>query len=126
MLDYYNISALLTPEERQIQESVRRFLDTDAVPEVSSWWERGEFPIHLLPGLSKLGIIGANLPKNYGGASVSNIAYGLIMYELERVDSGLRSFVSVQSSLCMEPIMTYGSEEQKRKFLPQIAAGQVI
>ena len=126
MLDYYNISALLTPEERQIQESVRRFLDTDAVPEVSSWWERGEFPIHLLPGLSKLGIIGANLPKNYGGASVSNFAYGLIMYELERVDSGLRSFVSVQSSLCMEPIMTYGSEEQKRKFLPQIAAGQVI
>ena len=126
MLDYYNISALLTPEERQIQESVRRFLDTDAVPEVSYWWERGEFPIHLLPGLSKLGIIGANLPKNYGGASVSNIAYGLIMYELERVDSGLRSFVSVQSSLCMEPIMTYGSEEQKRKFLPQIAAGQVI
>ena len=126
MLDYYNISALLTPEERQIQESVRRFLDTDAVPEVSSWWERGEFPMHLLPGLSKLGIIGANLPKNYGGASVSNIAYGLIMYELERVDSGLRSFVSVQSSLCMEPIMTYGSEEQKRKFLPQIAAGQVI
>ena len=126
MLDYYNISALLTPEERQIQESVRRFLDTDAVPEGSSWWERGEFPMHLLPGLSKLGIIGANLPKNYGGASVSNIAYGLIMYELERVDSGLRSFVSVQSSLCMEPIMTYGSEEQKRKFLPQIAAGQVI
>ena len=82
MLDYYNISALLTPEERQIQESVRRFLDTDAVPEVSSWWERGEFPMHLLPGLSKLGIIGANLPKNYGGASVSNIAYGLIMYYL--------------------------------------------
>ena len=126
MLDYYNISALLTPEERQIQESVRRFLDTDAVPEVSSWWERGEFPMHLLTWLSKLVIIGANLPKNYGGASVSNIAYGLIMYELERVDSGLRSFVSVQSSLCMEPIMTYGSEEQKRKFLPKIAAGQVI
>ena len=126
MLDYYNISALLTPEERQIQESVRRFLDTEAVPEISSWWERGEFPMHLLPGLAKLGIIGANLPKNYGGSSVSNVAYGLIMYELERVDSGLRSFASVQNSLCMEPIMAYGSEEQKRKFLPPIAAGQVI
>lgn len=126
MLDYYNISALLTPEERQIQESVRRFLDTEAVPEVSSWWERGEFPMHLLPELAKLGIIGANLPKNYGGSSVSNVAYGLIMYELERVDSGLRSFASVQNSLCMEPIMAYGSEEQKRKFLPPIAAGQVI
>ena len=126
MLDYYNISALLTPEERQIQESVRRFLDTEAVPEVSSWWERGEFPMHLLPELAKLGIIGANLPKNYGGSSVSNVAYGLIMYELERVDSGLRSFASVQHSLCMEPIMAYGSEEQKRKFLPPIAAGQVI
>ena len=126
MLDYYNISALLTPEERQIQESVRRFLDTEAVPEISSWWERGEFPMHLLPELAKLGIIGANLPKNYGGSSVSNVAYGLIMYELERVDSGLRSFASVQNSLCMEPIMAYGSEEQKRKFLPPIAAGQVI
>lgn len=126
MLDYYNISEILTPEERQIQESVRRFLDTEAVPDISSWWERGEFPMHLLPGIAKLGIIGANLPKKYGGSSISNVAYGLIMYELERVDSGLRSFASVQSSLCMEPIMTYGSEEQKRKFLPQIAAGQVI
>ena len=126
MLDYYNISDLLTPEERQIQESVRRFLDTDAIPDIASWWERGEFPMHLLTGIAELGIIGANLPKNYGGASISNVAYGLIMYELERVDSGLRSFVSVQSSLCMEPILAYGSEEQKRKFLPQIAAGQVI
>lgn len=126
MLDYYKITDLFTDEERQTQASVREFLDTEALPHISGWWERGEFPEHLVPRLAQLGLIGANLSPEYGAAGVSNLAYGLIMYELERIDSGLRSFASVQGALCMYPILTYGSEDQRREYLPRIANGEII
>jgi len=126
MLDYYRVSDLFTDEERQIRASTRRFLDAEALPQISGWWERGEFPKDLVPRFAELGLIGANLPQTYGAAGVSNVAYGLIMYELERIDSGLRSFASVQGALCMYPILTYGSEEQRQEYLPKIANGEII
>lgn len=126
MLDYYRVSDRFTDEERQTQGTLREFLNAEALPHVSEWWEHGEFPRRLVPGFAELGLIGANMPIEYGGASVGNVAYGLMMYELERVDSGLRSFVSVQSALCMYPILTYGSEEQRRAYLPAMANGEMI
>ncbi len=126
MLDYYDVSALLTSEERQIRDSVREFLEAEALPHVSRWWEQGVFPRHLVPGFAGLGLLGANLPAEYGVAGIGNVAYGLIMYELERVDSALRSFVSVQGALVMYAIYAYGSEEQKRRYLPRLAQGKLV
>ncbi len=126
MLDYYCISELLSPEERLVQTTAREFLEREAMPEVSRWWEEEGFPKELATELGRLGYLGANLPTEYGAAGVSNAAYGLIMYELERVDSGLRSFASVQGALVMYPIYAYGSEEQKRRYLPAMAKGEVI
>ena len=126
MLDYYGISDLFTAEERQVQASVREFVDAEALPHVSRWWEQGVFPEQLVQRLGELGLLGANLPAGYGAAGVSNIAYGLIMYELERADSALRSFASVQGALVMWPIHEYGSEEQKRRYLPGLAKGDII
>ena len=126
MLDYYDVSSLLTPEERQVRASVRDLLEAEARPHVSRWWEQGEFPGHLVPGLAELGLLGANLPAEYGCAGIGNVAYGLIMYELERVDSALRSFVSVQGALVMYAVYAYGSEEQKREYLPRLARGDLV
>ena len=126
MLDFYRVSDLFTPEERQTRVAVREFLEAEALPHISDWWEKGEFPRHLVPLFGELGIIGAIFPVSYGGAGVSNVAYGLTMYELERVDSGLRSFASVTSGLVMHPIYTFGSEEQKRRYLPELASGRII
>ena len=126
MLDYYDVSSLLTPEERQVRASVRDLLEAEALPLVSRWWEHGEFPRHLVPKFSGLGLLGANLPEEYGCAGIGNVAYGLIMYELERVDSALRSFVSVQGALVMYSVYAYGSEEQKREYLPRLAGGDLI
>ena len=126
MLDYYDVSALLTSEERQIRDSVREFLEAEALPHVSRWWEQGVFPRHLVPKFAGLGLLGANLPKEYGCAGIGNVAYGLIMYELERVDSALRSFVSVQGALVMYAIYAYGSEEQKLRYLPRLAQGDLV
>ncbi len=126
MLDYYDVSALLTSEERQIRDSVREFVEAEALPHVSRWWEQGVFPRHLVPGFAGLGLLGANLPAEYGCAGIGNVAYGLIMYELERVDSALRSFVSVQGALVMYAIYAYGSEEQKRRHLPKLARGDLV
>ncbi len=126
MLDLYRVKDLLTPEERAIQETARRFLEREALPHIQSWWEEGVFPTHLIPRFAELGFLGPSLPPEYGGAGVSSAAYGLIAYELERVDSGLRSFVSVQSSLVMYPIYAFGSEEQKREFLPRLARGEMV
>ena len=125
-LDYYRVADLLTPEERLIQEEARRFLEAEAAPHIARWWEEGTFPRHLIPRFGELGFLGSNLPEEYGGAGASNIAYGVIMYELERVDSGLRSFASVQSSLVMYPIYRYGSEEQRRHYLPRLASGELV
>ena len=126
MLDYYNVLDMLGEEEKQVQATARQFLEMEAAPDIADFWERGEFPRHLVPKLGEMGYFGANLPVEYGAAGVNNISYGLIMYELERVDSGLRSFASVQGALVMYPIYSYGSEEQKREYLPKLAAGEMI
>jgi glutaryl-CoA dehydrogenase len=126
MLDFYALEDLLTPEEKEIQKAARRFLEREALPYIRQWWEEGVFPTHLIPRFAELGFLGPTLPPEYGGAGVTSAAYGLIAYELERVDSGLRSFVSVQSSLVMYPIYAFGSEEQKREFLPRLARGEMV
>ncbi|MBM3934454.1 MAG: acyl-CoA dehydrogenase [SAR202 cluster bacterium] len=126
MLDFYNISTLMTPEEIQAHSTVRAFVEAEAVPNVRDWWERAEFPRNMATQMGGLGLMGATLPQEYGAAGLSSIAYGLIMYELERADSGLRSFASVQGSLVMYPIYRYGSEEQKRRYLPALAKAETI
>ncbi len=126
MLDYGDVLGLLSDEERQVQATAREFLEAEAVHDIADWWERGEFPGHLVPKLAEMGYLGANLPVEYGAAGVNSTAHGLIMYELERVDSCLRSFASVQGALVMYPIYRYGSEEQKRRYLPELAAGRMV
>ncbi len=126
MLDFYRVQELFTEEERAIQQAARRFLESEALPHIREWWEAGRFPTELIKPFGAMGFLGANLPEAYGAAGVSNAAYGLIMYELERVDSGLRSFASVQGALVMYPIHAFGSEEQRRRFLPGLAAGELV
>ena len=126
MLDYYDVNSLFTPEERQVRASVRDLLEAEALPHISRWWEHGEFPRSLVPRLADIGLLGANLPAEYGCAGIGNVAYGLVMYELERVDSALRSFVSVQGALVMYAIYAYGSEAQKREYLPRLARGDLV
>jgi glutaryl-CoA dehydrogenase len=122
MLNYYDIE--LSSEERLTQQTVRDFVEREALPLLPAAFEAGRFPMELVPRLAELGLFGADIPE-YGAGS-SPTTYGLICQELERGDSGLRSFVSVQTSLCMWPIYTYGSEEQKRKYLPGMAKGTVL
>lgn len=124
--DYYELEALLTEDERLVRDTIRRFVDREILPHIGGWWLRGEFPKHLIPALGSLGVLGANLPTEYGAAGVNNITYGLIMQELDRGDSGLRSFASVQGALVMYPIYSYGSEEQKRRWLPRLARGEAV
>ena len=126
MLDLYLVSQLLTEEERQVQASLNAFLSAEALPHVADWWERGEFPRHLVPDFGRLGLLGAGLSGMHNGAPVSGVAYGLSMRELERVDSGLRSFVSVQNALVMYPIQAFGSDEQKKEYLPRLASGETL
>jgi glutaryl-CoA dehydrogenase len=126
MLDFFAVETLLTPEQRAIRDTVREFVDAEVLPHIRDWWDRQEFPLHLRRQFGELGLFGANLPQEYGAAGVDNVAYGLIQYELERGDSGLRSFGSVQGSLVMYPIYAYGTEEQKRRYLPELAAGRLI
>lgn len=124
-VDYYAIDELLTPEQRLIQQTVRDFVEHEALPVIEACHAREEFPCHLIPRMAELGLFGANL-QGYGCAGLDNVAYGLICQELERGDSGLRSMVSVQGSLCMYPIYAFGSEEQKQRWLPKMAKGEVI
>lgn len=124
--DYYMLDGLLSDDERLVRDTVRRFVDREVLPHIGGWWLRGEFPQHLVKELGDLGVLGANLPSEYGAAGISNVAYGLILQELERGDSGLRSFASVQGSLVMYPIYAYGSEEQRRHWLPRLAHGEAI
>lgn len=126
MFDLLHVQELLTPEEREVQRAARRFLEAEALPYINSWWEAGEFPRHLIPKFAEMGFLGPTLPTEYGGGGASSATYGVMVYELERIDAGLRSFASVQSSLVMYPIYTYGSEEQKREFLPKLARGEMI
>jgi glutaryl-CoA dehydrogenase len=122
VLNYFDVE--LSPEERLIQQTIRDFCDREAQPIIREAFERGEFPRQLVPGLAELGVFGATLPEY--GAGLNPTSYGLICQELERVDSGLRSFVSVQSSLCMYPLHAFGSEEQHRKYLPEMVKGKLI
>ena len=124
-VDFYRIDDLLTEEERLVRSTVSRFVDDRFLPIVADHYERGSFPMEVVPELARLGVFGMHL-QGYGAAGMSNVMYGLACQELERGDSGLRSFVSVQGSLCMFPIHRYGSEEQKQRWLPFMARGEVI
>jgi glutaryl-CoA dehydrogenase len=124
--DYYDTESLLSEEERMIRDTVRQWVDERLMPVIGEAYIARQFPKNLIPELGELGVLGANLPEEYGCAGLNNVAYGLIMQELERGDSGIRSFVSVQGALCMYPIHAFGSEEQKRKYLPAMAKGDVI
>jgi glutaryl-CoA dehydrogenase len=125
-LDLYQIDSLLSEEEKMIRESVREWVDGKVMPIIEDAYQNAQFPIQLVREMGSLGMLGANLPENYGCAGINNVAYGLIMQELERGDSGMRSFASVQGALVMYPIFSWGSEEQKRHWLPKLAAGDKI
>ncbi|MFL2982806.1 MAG: acyl-CoA dehydrogenase family protein [Candidatus Neomarinimicrobiota bacterium] len=124
--DFYNITELLTEEEIMIQKTAFDFVQSEFMPLLNQHYEKGTFPLELTSKLGELGFMGSSLPEESGGSGVSNVAYGLILHELERGDSGLRSFASVQGALVMYPIHTYGSEEQKSKWLPGLGDGTKI
>ena len=124
--DLYDIRSELGEDERMVQDSVARFVDEKVLPIIGDCFDQARFPAELIPDIAGLGLLGATIPEEYGGGGMNAVCYGLICQELERGDSGLRSFASVQSSLCMYPILAYGSEEQKRRYLPDMAAGKVI
>lgn len=124
--DYYNITDLLSEEELLIQQTAHDFVQTEFMPVINEHYENATFPMELVPKLGELGFMGSSLPEESGGAGVSNVAYGLILHELERGDSGLRSFASVQGALVMYPIHAYGSDEQKAKWLPALGSGEKI
>lgn len=124
-LDFYNLDGLLDEEERMVRDTMRDFVSEKVIPIIEKHNREATFPMQLVPQIAELGVLGANM-KGYGCAGLNNVAYGLIMQELERGDSGLRSFASVQGSLVMYPINQYGSEEQKDRWLPELAAGRAI
>jgi glutaryl-CoA dehydrogenase len=126
MLDFYNIDSVLSEEERAVRDSVRHFVDERVLPIIGEAYVQGRFPKELIPEMGELGVFGANLPEEYGCAGLNNVQYGLIMQELERGDSGVRSFASVQGALAMYPIYAFGSEEQKTRYLPKMASGEII
>nr|WP_312391690.1 acyl-CoA dehydrogenase family protein [Stenotrophomonas geniculata] len=124
--DLFDVRSLLNEEERAVQESVARFTNERVLPIIGDAFDQARFPGELVPEIAALGLLGATLPAQYGGGDLGAVSYGLICQELERGDSGLRSFVSVQSSLCMYPIYAYGSEEQRQQWLPAMARGELI
>ena len=124
--DLFDVRSLLSEEERAVQDAVARFTDERVRPIIGDAFDQGRFPKELVPEIAELGLLGSSLPEKYGCAGLNGVSYGLICQELERGDSGIRSFVSVQSSLCMYPIYAYGSEEQRQRWLPDMAAGKVI
>src|SRR5579863_5536320 len=124
--DFFNVDSSLSEEERAVRDSVRRFVDERVLPIIGTCYVEGRFPKELIPVLGELCVFSANLPEAYGCAGLNNVAYGLIMQELERGDSGIRSFASVQGALVMYPIFAFGSEEQKKRYLPKMATGEVI
>jgi glutaryl-CoA dehydrogenase len=125
-VDYYQITHLLNDEEILAQKTARDFVEKNYLPIITDYHRRGEFPVEIVPQLGQLGFLGPTLPEEYGGTGLNNIAYGLMMQELERGDSGLRSFTSVQGGLVIFPIFTFGSDEQKKKWLPPLIAGEKI
>ena len=124
--DFYDVDALYSREERLIRDSVREYVRAELLPHVGGWWLEGVFPADLAARFGALGVLGVTTPERYGGAEASYSAYGLICREIEYVDSGLRSFVSVQSSLVMYPIQRYASDELKGLWLPRLASGEAV
>lgn len=124
--DYYQVDDLLTDEHKLIRETARAWVKQNVSPIIEEYAQRSEFPKQLIPGLAEIGAFGPYIPQEYGGSGLDQISYGIIMQELERGDSGIRSTASVQSSLVMYPIYTYGSEAQRRKYLPKLASGEFM
>src|ERR1022692_222735 len=124
-VDYFCVDSLFGEQELMVRQTARRFADERIAPLLRDCYREARFPSELIPEMAELGFYGANL-EGYGCAGMSNVEYGLIMQELERVDSGLRSFVSVQGALVMYPILTYGSDEQKQKWLPALQSGKAV
>ncbi|MDB4938225.1 MAG: Glutaryl-CoA dehydrogenase [Labilithrix sp.] len=125
MTDFFDLSRHFTPEERAIQSTVRAFVDARVMPVIGDHFENGTFPTDLIPEIAKIGLLGCNL-QGYGCAGLSEVGYGLAMQELERGDSGIRSFASVQGGLVMYPIHAFGSDAQKERYLPKMAKGEII
>src|SRR5690554_5623590 len=124
--DYYLMDELLTDEHKLIRETARAWVKKEVSPIIEEYYEKASFPRQLIPGLAEIGAFGPYIPEEYGGAGMDQISYGLLMQELERCDSGLRSTASVQSSLVMFPIWKYGTEAHRKKYLPKLAAGEMI
>ena len=124
--DFYDIDALLSEEERMVRDTIREWVEDRVIPIIGDAYVERRFPTELIPEIGELGMLGANLPAEHGCAELNNVCYGLIMQELERGDSGVRSFVSVQGALVMYPIYAFGSEEQRREWLPGLASGEKI
>ena len=125
-LDYLDISSHFTDDEIMVQHTARDFVTNEVMPDIEKHFEEGSFPLDMIQKFGDLGFLGMNLPEEYGCAGMSHIAYGLLCQELERGDSGVRSFVSVQGSLVMYPIYAYGSEEQRERWLPKLASGENV
>ncbi|HLU62731.1 MAG TPA: acyl-CoA dehydrogenase family protein, partial [Gammaproteobacteria bacterium] len=124
-MDFYDVRSLLTEDEQMVQDTVGRFVDEKILPIIGECFEHGRFPRELIPEFADMGLLGSSI-EGYDCAGLNSVSYGLICQELERGDSGIRSFVSVQSSLCMYPIYAFGSEEQKQRWLPGMAKGELI
>ena len=122
--DYYNLDDLLSEEHKLVRDAAREWVKRDVSPIIEDYAQKAEFPSQIIKGLAEIGAFGPYIPMNYGGAGLDQISYGLIMQEIERGDSGVRSTASVQSSLVMYPIWKYGSEEQRQEFLPKLASGE--
>ncbi len=125
-VDFYDLDSLLSEEERAVRGTVRKWVDDEVMPIIGEHYVAGRFPTQLVPQMAELGFFGANLPEEYGCAGLNNVAYGLIMQELERGDSGIRSFASVQGALVMYPIFTFGNDDQRKEWLPKLASGEAI
>jgi glutaryl-CoA dehydrogenase len=125
-VDFYDMDSLLSEEERAVRDTVRQWVSDELMPVIGAAYDEARFPRQLIAGMAELGLFGANLPEEYGCAGLNNVAYGLIMLELERGDSGIRSFASVQGALVMYPIHAFGSDAQKQHWLPRLASGEEI
>lgn len=125
-VDYFDIESFLTEEQRAIRDAVRQWVQTRLVPIIDDYAQRAECPTHLIPEMAQIGLFGPFIPEEYGGAGLDYISYGLMMQELEAGDSGIRSMASVQGSLVMYPIWKFGSEAQRRKYLPRLARGEIM
>ncbi|MFH1764979.1 MAG: acyl-CoA dehydrogenase family protein [Gemmatimonadota bacterium] len=125
-VDFYDVDSLLSEEERMVRDTIRDWVEEKVLPVIADAYTKGRFPTELIPGMAEMHMLGSNLPEECGCAGLNNVSYGLIMQELERGDSGIRSFASVQGSLVMWPIHTYGTDEQRQEWLPKLAAGEKI